>query len=131
MTTTDVQRCHANLSGQHFYAWLRVSETLQYCRCGKWRSTLPPVSRPSDPETSHQAERAITESGKRESHAQQCLRALRERPGMTAGEVGEATGLGHVPAQRRLSDLLRLELVAQGAPRDYHGRAQVTWAVSA
>ena len=127
--TTDVQRCTANMSGLHIYRALRGIRE-QHCNCGQVRPMTPPISRSTDPETSHQAERAITESGARESHAQQCLRALRERPGMTAGEVGEATGLGHVPAQRRLSDLFRIGDVTQGEPRDYHGRAQVTWVVA-
>ena len=47
--------------------------------------------------------------------------------GSTVAEIGETTGLGHVPAQRRLSDLKNQGRIVQGPPRQWHGRSQVTW----
>ena len=38
---------------------------------------------------------------------------VREAPGETAGRYGELTGLGHIKAQRRLSDLKTQGLIYQ------------------
>jgi hypothetical protein len=90
--------------------------------------TYPPASRNTDPATSHEAEHAVTESGKRQTHAEIVLACVRLNPGMTAGELGDATGLGHIPAQRRLSDLLSTGKVMQSTEtRFYRGHKQSTW----
>lgn len=55
------------------------------------------------------AGRMNREGGARK-HGQRVLRALALADGVTAAELGEVTGLGHVEAQRRLSDLARVEV---------------------
>lgn len=70
----------------------------------------------------------MTASGRRAGHAEAVLAAVVACPGMTAPEVGDMTGLGHVEAQRRLSDLTRLGRVRHGPPVAVPGRrAMVTW----
>ena len=88
---------------------------------------LPPASRHTDPATSHQAEFAITRSGARVTQAQRCHGVVLSTPGLTAGAIGERTGLGHVRAQRRLSDLKSAGRVRTGPARDWRGHGQVTW----
>jgi hypothetical protein len=87
----------------------------------------PPIARTTDPATSHEAAEILNESGHRITAMEICLTAVQRYPGLVAGEIGERTGLGHVPAQRRLSDLKNRGRIVQGPPRRWHGRAQVTW----
>ena len=87
----------------------------------------PPIARPDDPWTSHTAGTAITDSGRRWSLAEICADCVSQHPGLTAGEIGEQTGLGHGRVWRRLSDLKNLGQIIQGAARPWHGRSQVTW----
>ena len=87
----------------------------------------PPIAGNQDPWTSHAAGDAITKSGLRQTQMERCLGIVQDSPGLVAGEIGELTGLGHVPAQRRLSDLKNLGHIVQGTARQWQGRAQVTW----
>ena len=86
-----------------------------------------PIVRTTDPWTSHAGAVEVTDSGRRKTQAERCLDVVLTRPGLTAGEIGELTGLGHVPAQRRLSDLKAAGKVGVGMARQYLGRPQVTW----
>ena len=86
-----------------------------------------PIARTTDPWTSHAGAVEVTDSGRRKTQAERCLDVVLTRPGLTAGESGELTGLGHVPAQRRLSDLKAAGKVGVGMARQYLGRPQVTW----
>jgi len=86
-----------------------------------------PISRPSDPITSHIAGREITQNGRRITIMKQCLWYVARNPGLTAGEIGEGTGLGHMRVERRLSDLKNKGVLTQGTPRSWNGRPQVTW----
>ena len=86
-----------------------------------------PIARSTDPWTSHAGAAEVTDSGRRKTQMQLCLDVVQAHPGRTAGEVGELTGLGHVPAQRRLSDLKAAGKVSVGMARQYLGRPQVTW----
>ena len=86
-----------------------------------------PIARTTDPWTSHAGAVEVTDSGRRRTQSERCLDVVLTRPGLTAGEIGELTGLGHVPAQRRLSDLKASGKVAVGMPRQFQGRPQVTW----
>ena len=86
-----------------------------------------PIARTTDPWTSHAGAVEVTDSGRRKTQAERCLDVVLTRPGLTAGEIGELTGLGHVPAQRRLSDLKASGKVAVGMARQFQGRPQVTW----
>jgi hypothetical protein len=89
----------------------------------------PPVSHTGDPETSKGAEAATTRSGTRNTHAQHCLRIVRETPGMTTGEIGEMSGLGQAETRRRLSDLKARKQAYMGPPRIWRGsgRPHSTW----
>ena len=86
-----------------------------------------PIARTTDPWTSHIGAVEVTNSGRRRTQADQCLDVVQSRPGLTAGEIGAQPGLGHVPAQRRLSDLKAAGKVAVGMARQFQGRPQVTW----
>ena len=86
-----------------------------------------PIARTTDPWTSHAGAVEVTDSGRRKTQSERCLDVVQTRPGLTAGEIGELTRLGHVPAQRRLSDLKAAGKVAVGMARQYLGRPQVTW----
>ena len=85
--------------------------------------TWPPASGRDDPATSYDAEAEVNRSGKRVTHAEMVLAWVETAPGLTAPEYGAATELGHIEAQRRLSDLRAKGLVRQG---DRQGR-YVTW----
>ena len=86
-----------------------------------------PIARTPDPWTSHAGAVEVTASGRRRTQSDQCLDVVQSRPGLTAGEIGDQTGLGHVPAQRSLSDLKAAGKVRVGMARQYLGRPQVTW----
>ena len=86
-----------------------------------------PIARTTDPWTSHAGAAEVTDSGRRQTQSERCLDVVLTRPGLTAGEIGELTGLGHVPAQRRLSDLKGAGKVGVGMARQFQGRPQVTW----
>ena len=90
-------------------------------------SMTTPIARTTDPWTSHAGAVEVTDSGRRRTQAERCLDVVQTRPGLTAGEIGELTGLGHVPAQRRLSDLKAAGKVSVGMARQYSGRPQATW----
>ena len=85
------------------------------------------AARAMDPWTSHDAADEITGSGKRQTLMEICLDHVGMFPGMTAGEIGEATGLGHERVWRRLSDLKNKGLIQQGPARKWHGKSQMTW----
>ena len=87
----------------------------------------PPASGRHDPVTSHEAEAEVTRGGKRRTHAEMVLAAVTEHPGETALFYGSLTGLGHIEAQRRLSDLTHKGLVRQGEPVTANRRRYVTW----
>ena len=93
-----------------------------------------PIARTTDPWTSHAGAVEVTESGRRKTQMELCLDVVQAHPGRTAGEVGELTGLGHVRAQRRLSDLKAAGKIVTGAavrslnvPVYLRQRPQVTW----
>ena len=86
-----------------------------------------PIARTNDPYTSHEAAAYQNTSGKRQSAAERCLSVVIDRPGLTAGEIGDDTGLGHIPAQRRLSDLKNAGKVVMGDRKQYKGSNQSTW----
>jgi predicted ArsR family transcriptional regulator len=89
----------------------------------------PPASHRNDPETSHEAEAVITQTGKRQTHATKVLGIVTAHPGLTTGAIGEISGLGQMETRKRLSDLKNRGLARQGQPRIWHGsgRQNVTW----
>lgn len=87
-------------------------------------------SRSHDPEPAKEAARAMNASGTAKRHLDLVLRVLRNAAEpLTAAEVGAWTQLGHVPAQRRLSDACALGLVVKSAARvcRMNGRRMTTW----
>jgi len=88
---------------------------------------ITPIARTTDPWTAHVGAAEVTDSGRRRTQSDRCLDVVQSAPGLTAGEIGERTGLGHVPAQRRLSDLKAAGKVGVGMARQFQGRPQVTW----
>lgn len=93
--------------------------------------TESPAARSTDPETSHEAARRVTESGVRQGHAERVLAAVRAHPGMTSRELAGPTGLERHEVARRLADLANAGLVEQQDARPCsvgRGRA-VTWRV--
>ena len=86
-----------------------------------------PLWRPADPSTSRAA--ALANLDTIRGNRQVVMKAVIDRPGLTAGELGDATGLGHIEAQRRLSDLKNQGLAHQGHARacTVKGSRMVTW----
>lgn len=85
------------------------------------------ASRVDDPHTSHEASEAITDSGKRATLAAQVLAFVRANPGLTGGEIGQYSGLGHDRVWRRLSDLKNKGEIQMVGYRAWQGRKQGTW----
>ncbi len=88
----------------------------------------PAVARVSDPESSHEAARNITKSGKATSHRKLCLDFVRAHPGCTAGEIGKALGLDRYVVGKRLPEL-RPDLLINRGQRvcNAHGTKMQTW----
>ena len=91
----------------------------------KW----PPVSRGNNPESSHEAEKSINESGKRKSHSDMILKVVEEFPGMVTSAVCDRSGLGQMEGRKRLSDLKAKGLIKAGPLLIYEPtkRRQTTW----
>ena len=88
---------------------------------------FPPVSHSNDPEPSKEGAKKVTRSGKRSAHVKLVLDVVRAFPGSTAGEIGDGTGLGHVRAQRRLSDLKNDGVVFVSGKKKYKKNNQSRW----
>jgi len=90
---------------------------------------LAPVSRRDNPLTSYEAETSINEDGSRQTHIRIVLEVVQRMPGLTTGEIGEASGLGQMETRKRLSDIKSSGLARQGASRMWpqSGRQQSTW----
>jgi hypothetical protein len=91
------------------------------------------TARRTDPATSHEAAAKHERSGRAATNRETVLAAVTRHQGLTAVEYGDLTGLGHVEAQRRLSDLSKRTPtyepeIAQGPVRIINGhRAMVSW----
>ena len=79
-----------------------------------------PMARAMDPATSHQAARRALAF--RQGHAARILEAVRDRPGSTAAQIAEATGLTVVQVDRRRVELRRAGLVDVIGAIDGFGR---------
>lgn len=84
-----------------------------------------PIARATDPQNSHDAAEKITKSGLRHSQQQTLVAAIYQRPGLTWGELGEATGIKN--PWRRCSELVRMGFVHTGTRAKYHGYWQATY----
>ena len=90
---------------------------------------LAPVSRRDNPVTSFEAEVAINADGSRQTHIKTVVSIIRNTPGLTTGEIGEASGFGQMETRKRLSDIKNSGVARQGTPRIWpqSGRWQSTW----
>ena len=89
--------------------------------------TTPPISRTTDPATSHLAAEAISASGKRESHVALVVEVVRAHPGLVAHEIAPLAGLDYIEAVRRLSDAKNRGLLRQGFAVKWANRPCSTW----
>jgi len=90
---------------------------------------MPPVSHRHDPDTSREAEEAITSSGQRASDADIVLRCVRAYPGLTGSEIAKTLGWDLYKVRRRLSDLHNrnaLEMTGRRVAR-HRRRAESEW----
>ena len=88
---------------------------------------FPPISHSNDPEPSKEGAKKVTASGRRSAHVKLVLDVVRAFPGSTAGEIGKETKLGHVRAQRRLSDLKNDGVIFISGKEKYKGNNQSRW----
>lgn len=88
-----------------------------------------PIARNSDPQTSHQAAREITASGKRASQQHQCLEAMKFWPGKTSAELASLMGVDRYMVARRLPELRDANKVVNGMARRCRvtGKRAMTW----
>lgn len=89
----------------------------------------PPISRNSDPETSHDAAADLTASGARSRMASITLAGLRENPGLTSKELEKLLGFEDGAIRKRLNDLRHLKLADNGPERrcSITGKTAQTW----
>ena len=90
---------------------------------------LPIASRKNDPESSHEAEAEITDSGKRVIQCRQVLAAVREDVGCTAVELSRLHSIDRYAVSRRTADLEDQGLIMKGMRRkcSINKRMMVTW----
>ncbi len=62
----------------------------------------------------HEAAEKMQISGKASRHRAIVLEAISNQQGKTGAQIGEITGLGHIEAQRRISDLKNANVVKYG-----------------
>ena len=89
-----------------------------------------PASRSTDLETSHAAEKTVTESGARKTQAQQVLELLKRYPGNTSAELAYLGGtLNRWQTARRLPDLEHNGLAHKGKAKHcaIAKKSSVTW----
>ncbi len=94
-----------------------------------FHDTPAPLARNTDPQTSHDAARAETASGRAACHRRIALETLRKHPGCTSGELALWCTLKRHQAARRLSDLKSAGLAVHGDARLCRivRRSCVTW----
>jgi len=96
------------------------------------RIMAPRVSRASDPESSRQAEREITESGARATYAELIYRVLHDASEpMTCGEIAAELGVHRSIISKRLPDLREWGEIVNGPERlcRISDRSQITWRI--
>lgn len=96
----------------------------------------PPASHASDPQTSKDAERDVTESGVRDKHMGMVLRLVADNPNSTTGELLQRQRydppLTEYQVRRRLSDLKDSRAIVRGPARTCtaKGTSMSTWALA-
>ena len=83
--------------------------------------------RNSDPATSQDAAKNITDSGVRQSQASVLVAFVRDSPGETSGTYRELTGFSDTQVSRRMSDLVKAGKVHANGTGTYKGRKHQRW----
>ncbi len=84
-------------------------------------SNLFTMSRPSDPQTSHDAARRVVKTGTRNKHYRTIMQAVCQHPGATPPELARLSGLRHDQVWRRLSEMdHKLHWITRRGRRDGH-----------
>jgi DNA-binding transcriptional ArsR family regulator len=85
--------------------------------------------RNEDPETSRAAAIDMEKSGQAKTDRLRCLQAVRDWPGLTAGEYAERLKVERAVVSRRLPELRELGLVENGEARPCNTNAKkaMTW----
>ena len=65
---------------------------------------MQPISRTTDPESSHQAGEHLTDSGKRQRQIDMCVNAVRKHPYMNTRELSALTGIDNEILHKRLPE---------------------------
>jgi len=90
-----------------------------------------PIARRKDPDTSKEAGRDISRSGRRAQQQLLIASAVSARPGQTSMELAKASagGFDRWTAARRLPELEKVSTVKRGEPRPCHvtGKRSITW----
>ena len=88
-------------------------------------------ARKSDPQTSHEAAKQVTDSGAASAQREQCLAAVKLAQGMTAAELTKIIGCERHMPSRRLPELRRAGLVTSPEDRArvcrVTGNKSLTW----
>jgi len=69
------------------------------------------LSHRGDTAPAYAAAEHMHRSGKARAHRQRVIAVLEKEQGLTGPEIGQRSGLGHIEAQRRISDLKNAGLV--------------------
>lgn len=88
-----------------------------------------PATKRHDPDTSLEAERDVTASGRRACQQELVARLVSQLPGYTSRELAELTGVDRYLIARRLPECETAGLVQRGGRRYLTdtGRPAVTW----
>jgi len=86
-------------------------------------------ARRTDPATSHMAAAFVNKSGTAATQRAKCLAVVKRQPGLTAAEIAEITGLERHNPSRRLPEMRKDGLVANGEHRMCRvvKRLSMTW----
>lgn len=74
-------------------------------------------ARRTDPATSHEAAERVESSGTAKAHQAIIAAAVKEHPGLTAGELPQHCGLLYEHVHKRLSEIERLGHIKRGPTR--------------
>ena len=88
-----------------------------------------PISRQTDPRSSHAAARETERSGRRAAQCEAVLEMVKRHPRRTSLELSRLSQLDRYTVSRRLPELERRGLIRRGLIRDctVNGRPMLTW----
>jgi len=88
-----------------------------------------PAARRTDPDTSHEADEAVTRSGRRHTQREKVADALTRWPGRTTAELAEKMGTDRYMVARRMSECETAGDALRGQKRRCNstGKTAETW----